>query len=135
MTTVPIEEQSIGDFLAALAAKAPTPGGGAVAGITAATACALAEMVLAYSVDRKSLAEMRDRNLASRETCAAARKDALQLADADAVAYAALNALWKLDENDPVRQAKWDDAVDGAIAVPRDVMALCERMAEELDDL
>jgi formiminotetrahydrofolate cyclodeaminase len=130
-----LEEQTVGEFLEAVASKTPTPGGGAVAGQTAATGIALAEMVLAFSIDKKSLADMRDRNIASREVCAAARGDALRLADADAVAYGALNALWKLDENDPVREAQWDDAVDCAIAVPLEVLDLCERIVGELDDL
>ena len=36
---------SVNDFVAATASKEPTPGGGAIAALTAATGAALAEMV------------------------------------------------------------------------------------------
>lgn len=47
---------SIGDFLAALAAKQPAPGGGSVAAMAGALAAAMGEMVLNYSVGKKDLA-------------------------------------------------------------------------------
>jgi formiminotetrahydrofolate cyclodeaminase len=47
---------SIGDFLTALAAKQPTPGGGSVAAMAGALAAAMGEMVLNYSVGKKDLA-------------------------------------------------------------------------------
>ncbi len=41
---------SIAAFLNATAEKQPTPGGGAVAAVAGALACAIGEMVLNYSV-------------------------------------------------------------------------------------
>ena len=51
-----LEDLSLADYLGALAAKSPTPGGGAVASTTGATAAALAGMVVAYSLGKKNLA-------------------------------------------------------------------------------
>src|SRR5438045_9683812 len=48
--------RSINDFLSALAAKQPAPGGGSVAALAGALAAAMGEMVLNYSVGKKDLA-------------------------------------------------------------------------------
>ena len=47
---------SVDDFLAALAAKQPAPGGGSVAALAGALAAAMGEMVLNYSIGKKDLA-------------------------------------------------------------------------------
>ena len=46
-------EQRVIDFVAATASKEPTPGGGAIAALTAATGAALAEMVANLTVGKK----------------------------------------------------------------------------------
>src|SRR5205823_5153827 len=46
----------IGDFLAATAAKQPTPGGGSVAALCGALAACLAAMALEYTVGKKAFA-------------------------------------------------------------------------------
>ena len=46
-------EQRVVDFVAATASKEPTPGGGAIAALTAATGAALAEMVANLTVGKK----------------------------------------------------------------------------------
>ena len=43
---------SVKDFVAATASKEPTPGGGAIAALTAATGAALAEMVANLTFDK-----------------------------------------------------------------------------------
>ena len=48
---------TLGDFLAATASKAPTPGGGAVAGVTVALGAALGQMVIEYTLGKKRFAE------------------------------------------------------------------------------
>jgi len=48
---------TVADFLKNVSAKAPTPGGGAVVGVCAATSAALACMVTRYSQGRRSAAE------------------------------------------------------------------------------
>ena len=47
---------SLNDFLTALAAKQPAPGGGSVAALAGALAAAMGEMVLNYSIGKKDLA-------------------------------------------------------------------------------
>ncbi len=119
-----IASQPVGSFLESLSAKVPTPGGGASAAITGATAAATAAMVVSYSLGKKSLAECEDANQNAMARLTRARLMFLQLGDEDAEGYGELNALWKLDKDDPVRIEKWDDAVQGAITPPRAMLAL-----------
>lgn len=120
----PIHAQSIGEFLDALASKAPTPGGGASAAVTGATATATACMVLSYSIGKKKLAEHDKHNTDAMIQLTRARTMFLQLAQDDASGYGELNALWSLDKNDPERVERWDEAIQGAITPPRTMMVL-----------
>ncbi len=132
-----IAAQSVGAFLEALSAKVPTPGGGASAAITGATAAATAAMVVSYSLGKKSLAECEEVNQNAMARLTRARLMFLQLGDEDAEGYGVLNALWKLDKDDPQRVAQWDDAVRGAITPPRAMLALALellRLCEKLVD-
>ena len=51
---------SINDFVAATASKEPTPGGGAIAALTAATGAALAEMVANLTFGKKGYEDVQD---------------------------------------------------------------------------
>ena len=48
-------EQRVVDFVAATASKEPTPGGGAIAALTAATGAALAEMVANLTFGKRDM--------------------------------------------------------------------------------
>lgn len=133
----PIAQQTVDAFLESLSAKVPTPGGGASAAMTGATAAATAAMVVSYSLGRKSLAECEGINQNAMARLNRARQMFLQLGDEDAVGYGKLNALWKLDQDDPKRVEQWDEAVRGAIMPPRAMLALalellglCEKLVE-----
>lgn len=117
----PLAHTVTGDLLAAVAAKAPVPGGGAVAALIAGLGAALGEMVVNYSIGRKSLAEHEALHAAVLTDLAALRERSLTLADDDARAYARLNELWRLDASDP-RRVDFDDAVRDAIAAPMGVV-------------
>ena len=112
-------------FIESLGAKTPAPGGGAAACVSAATGMALARMVLAYSIDKKSLAEHAEANQADETALGDLAAHALALADVDANAYATLNDLWKKPESDPARLSGWDDAVAAAIDAPMRLMHAC----------
>ena len=107
-------------LLEQVAARQPTPGGGAVAAVTVSLASALGEMVLRYRLggtgaDDSLLGE-------ALETMGRLRSTALALADADARAFEKLSALWKLSKDDPQRRAEWTDAVAGAIDAPQRIL-------------
>lgn len=126
-----IAGQSVGAFLDALAAKSPAPGGGAAVGLVAATGAALASMVLAYSLGRKSLAEHEALHRRVSAALLRGRAILLELADADAVAYARLNALQRLEAEDPARSAL-PQAARAAVDVPLAVSATCRDLLEHL---
>jgi formiminotetrahydrofolate cyclodeaminase len=122
-------------YLAALADRTPAPGGGAVAAATLATAAAIAHMAVVFSQGRKSLnahATLHEQALA---TLAAMQPRGLAMADDDAAAFATLNGLWQLPEDDPIRQAGWDAAVEAAIAAPMQVIQQAHQLLELLSQL
>jgi formiminotetrahydrofolate cyclodeaminase len=122
-------------FLDALAAKTPTPGGGAVASAVGATGAALARKVVGYSLGKKSLAAHQPAlELAARELDVA-RALLLRLADEDAAAYSLVSELQKLPETDPRRVAEWPTAVAAAIAAPRATAAACSDLLRLLESL
>ena len=136
MSGSPIAHHGVGAFLESLGAKQPVPGGGAAAGLVVATAAGLAEMVLRYSVGKKALEAHQPLIAALLPQVERHRRRALEIADEDATAYAAVNALWSLPREDPRRVAEWPDAVLEAVEVPvrlidvtEQLLAICREMA------
>ncbi len=120
-----IEDQTVREFMEALASKQPTPGGGAVASIVAALSASLGRMVVNFSVGKKALAEFDGLHRQSLEALQEHGNRALKLAEDDARAYERLNALWKLDKADPKRVKELPAAVEDAINAPHAVLHLC----------
>jgi methenyltetrahydrofolate cyclohydrolase len=131
----PIEEMKLSELLERIGSKTPTPGGGAVASIVTALAAALARMVVAYSHGKKKLAAHEPLHAEALEKLSDLSRRAMELAETDAQAYAALNELWKLDEQDERRQREWAGAVDAAIDAPIQVLATCVTIIEWLEKL
>lgn len=129
------EDGSVAQFIESLSAKSPTPGGGAAASVTGALAAALAQMVVRYSQGKKELAEHASLHEQALNELAADTKRMLDLAQEDAEAYGALNALWKLDQDDQKRQREWSDAVRSAIDAPRQVLETSLAVLRRLDAL
>ncbi len=125
-----LEKQSIGGFLQQLADRTPTPGGGAVAATSLATAAAMAHMAVSYSHGRATLQSFDALHKEAMDILSTLPSKAMQLADQDATAYGQLNQLWKLKEDDPVRLEGWDQAVKGAIDAPLEVMRQAMEMLE-----
>lgn len=120
-----LSERSVEGLLSAVAERAPTPGGGAVASVVAGLSAALGMMVVNYSIGKQSLAEHEGLHEEAMRTLAQLSDGALALAEADAAAYGRLNQLQRLDEHDERRTAEWHDAVIAAIDAPRDVLSAC----------
>ncbi len=90
-----MREQSIGGWLADLASRSPTPGGGAVVGLCAATSAALVGMVTSYTMGPK-WADRATRMRQLNEEAGRLRWDALDAAEHDAAAFAAVGAAYGL---------------------------------------
>ena len=117
-TTTP--SMTVDAFIAALAAKQPTPGGGAAAAVGAAVGAAAASMAAAYTQRKKDkesgAAAAAEALIATLDTAAV-----LAAADADAAAYAELQRSWKDAEMSAAEKAAIEAT---ALAVP---VALVER--------
>ena len=93
--------EPIASYAARLAARTPTPGGGSAAGVTAALAAALGEMVLAYSIDP---AKPTEELTAVARLLTEGRQRFLELADEDAASYEAVRSARR------ARKERADDA-------------------------
>jgi formiminotetrahydrofolate cyclodeaminase len=133
MTT--IASQPLSGLLDALAAKTPAPGGGASACIAGALAAAQAEMVVAYSIGRKSLAEHEPRLQDARQALLGSRRFLLALADEDAAAYDALQQLTRLPPDDPRRLREHPEALERCLRIPLAALAACANMLRLLEQL
>ena len=118
MSVVAIDRLTVSELLASVGARTPTPGGGAVAAVTAALAAALGRMVLVFSSPPGGQGP-HEESLAKLEQLQA---EAVGLADEDAEAFTRLSQLWKLPADDPQRRGEWEQAVEAAIEAPRRVM-------------
>ncbi|MSR43888.1 MAG: formiminotransferase-cyclodeaminase [Phycisphaerales bacterium] len=118
MNDTRISKMSLDEFTAALAMKAPVPGGGAAAACILAQSAALGSMVIAYTIGKPQFAPHQPRLERLDTFFAVARIEALDLADRDATAYLALSTLWKLHAQDRRAHAQWHTALDEAIASP-----------------
>jgi methenyltetrahydrofolate cyclohydrolase len=110
--------QSVDQFLSELAAKQPTPGGGAVAGVCGALAAALAQMVVSYSLGKKSLAPHQPMLEEAAKRLERARAMLLALADEDAQAYGLVNELSRLPDGDPRKAQELGPAQAASVQVP-----------------
>lgn len=122
----------IAGFLSATAAKQPTPGGGAVAALCGATAAAIGEMVLNYSIGRKATPELDPLLKPILDELARARAMMLELMVEDQDAYGEYNAIRK-EPDSADKAARLAVALDRSIAVPRAVAALSHSILELAD--
>jgi formiminotetrahydrofolate cyclodeaminase len=119
-------------FLANLAAKQPTPGGGAAAAIGASIGSAAASMAAAYTQRKKD----RESGAADRaESLIAAMEipSLLKAADDDAVAYADLQRTWNEESNGMSADEK--AAIEArALAIPTNLLVACHSRILQIHD-
>ncbi|MGA2232685.1 MAG: cyclodeaminase/cyclohydrolase family protein [Tepidisphaeraceae bacterium] len=122
-------------YLAATAARQPTPGGGSVAALTGALAAALAEMAVNYSIGKKDLADFQPQLKQALAQLTRARLVLTELMAEDQDAFTVLSAARKLAENTPKRKEIIAAALAACIGAPQAVAAtalatleLCEQI-------
>ena len=119
-------DQPFEKFIASLAAKTPTPGGGACAAMAGAMGTALYLMVVRFSRGKKANAE-RDDDLAAAETVL---DDHLQrilpMAEQDCAAYDLVSSAYSLpketEDEKAIRKSAIQEAMVGAMVVPEETM-------------
>ncbi|MEU4340917.1 cyclodeaminase/cyclohydrolase family protein [Nocardia sp. NPDC023852] len=122
---------NLAQYLSDLAAKIPAPGGGAVAALHAAQAAALVAMVARYTTRAK---DADNRPVVDRiiEAADSARDRALALADADAAAFTAVGAAYKLPKDTPENLAARTAAINAALIEAAQVPAAVVDEADEV---
>ena len=116
-------------FLEDLAGSAPAPGGGGAAALVGAAGAALGNMVGSLTIGKKKYAAVEADILILNHRAAALRKRLEGLVQADADAFTPLAAAYKLPKETPEQQAHkaavLEAALEGACAVPLEIMSAC----------
>ena len=124
-----LTQLSCEDFLSQLASKAPAPGGGGAAALVGAAGVALGNMVGNLTTGKKKYAAVEEEILVLNARAEALRKRLEALVQADADAFTPLAAAYGLPRETPEQQARkaavLAEALDGACAVPLDIMDAC----------
>lgn len=123
------------EFLARLAAREPTPGGGAVAALVGALAASLGRMVAAYTLGNEKFAANEPEVRAINKRLDRAGQMLCRLIDEDAAAYGVLSEAFKLDRSDPDRKQRIAGAAGLAGSVPLETAALAARIRRDLKAL
>ena len=130
-------EQKVSDFVAATASKEPTPGGGAIAALTAATGAALAEMVANLTFGKKGYEEVQSEMKDLQGKAEAIRNRMLELSQADADVFNIfMNALGlpkNTDEEKATRSAAIQQAYKDAAMVPFEIGELAYQIFDLAD--
>ncbi|MEU3307793.1 cyclodeaminase/cyclohydrolase family protein [Nocardiopsis sp. NPDC006832] len=133
-----LSTEKIGDYLARLSAKEPTPGGGAAAALHAAQGAALIAMVARYSTGEK-YAEHADEIARITESADELVAHSLECADADETAFGAMGDAYGLprgtDEEKAARKEAISDAAAGAAQPPMRVIAIARQIVDLAGEL
>ena len=128
---------TVQDFVTAAASEAPTPGGGAVAAVTAATGAALAEMVANLTIGKKGYEDVKDVMVDLQQRAQVIRERSLELAQADADAFGLfMNALAlpkETDEEKAIRKEALQNAYKSAGSVPFEIGELANQIFDLAD--
>ncbi|MEC5192397.1 MULTISPECIES: cyclodeaminase/cyclohydrolase family protein [unclassified Arthrobacter] len=129
-----ISSETINGYLASLASREPTPGGGAVAAIHAAQGAALVAMVGRYTTGPKydQHAELVHRIISTADGLVA---EALGLADADQHAFQGVIDSYKLPTGTDDLKAARTEAIQGALILAAQTPAQLIKLAGAVVDL
>jgi formiminotetrahydrofolate cyclodeaminase len=124
--------RTIEGFLAQLASDAPTPGGGAVAGLVAANGAALIQMVCSLTVDKAGYEEVQGRVREIDAEAGEARAALLDVADRDATAFDAVMAAFKMPKETDAQKAERSQAIQAGYEAAAAVPMECAKRAAAL---
>ncbi|MCE5276995.1 MAG: cyclodeaminase/cyclohydrolase family protein [Planctomycetaceae bacterium] len=122
------------DFVAATAAKTPTPGGGSVAGVVGALGAALGEMSLAFTRGKKKFAQHEEYYAQLQRRLELARGMFEDLVADDIAAYTLYQSATKMDDS-PEKTEAMALATAAAIDVPREATKVALALLEDLKGL
>lgn len=122
-------ERTCSQFLAELASKAPTPGGGGTAALVGAAGVALGNMVGNLTTGKKKYAAVEEKIQALNAKAETLRKELEALVQEDAEAFAPLAAAYGLPKDAPEQAADKERVMETALTraalVPIKIMQKC----------
>lgn len=118
-------QQTCGQFLDALASKAPTPGGGGASALAGAVGAALCTMVGNFTVGKKKYAAVEEDVKALMAQAEVVREELLAQVDADAAAFEPLSKAYAIPKEDPTRAQVMEQCLRAAAAPPMTILRLC----------
>lgn len=122
-------ERTCSQFLAELASKAPTPGGGGTAALVGAAGVALCNMVGNLTTGKKKYAAVEEKIQALNAKAESLRKELEALVQEDAEAFAPLAAAYGLPKDTPEQAADKERVMEIALTraalVPIKIMQKC----------
>lgn len=130
-------DQPFRKFIESVAAKTPTPGGGACAAMAAAMGTALLLMVVRFSRGKKGNEE-HEADLAEAESVLDDHLErVLPMAERDCAAYDMVSSAYRLpkesEEEQAVRSKAIEEAMIGAMVVPEETMCMVRDAFDAVD--
>jgi len=127
-------DKSVQDFLDELASRAPVPGGGSIAALSAGLASALTEMVANLTIGKKGFEEVEEEMKKISQESSDYRENFLKDIDKDAEAFNKVMDAFKLPKNTPedinkrkqVIQKEFKNAALVPLEVAKDAVKLME---------
>ncbi len=127
------------EYVKAVAAPTPTPGGGSVAALAGALAAALGEMVCGVSLKRKSLSGYHPALEAARGRLAGFRERLMEIVELDPASYDAVMRAFKLPKTTEAEQTARNQAIEAASKhaslVPMEMAEIAVDVAREIAGL
>lgn len=122
---MPVADFTLRDVVTQLASSAPVPGGGAASAVTASLGAALVSMVAELSEGNVASASHRDTQVRIGAVARALADRFLELADADAAAFAGFGAAMKLPRTTEGEKAIRSVAIRAAARAAAEVPLAC----------
>lgn len=134
-----LAELTVKDFLDKVAGSEPVPGGGSVAALNGALACALSSMVVHLTTGKKEYQSSEQIMQLIRPAMVQKREDFVALIDKDAEAYNEVFTCFKLpkatEEEKAARSAAIQEATKHAALVPMEVARLALEIMKAIVDI
>lgn len=125
-----LTNQTCAEFAAALASKAPVPGGGGASALVGALGAALCSMVCHYTVGKKKYAAVEEDVRGILTEAEALREKLLALVEEDAAAFEPLSRAYAIPKEAPERGEVMERCLREAAAPPMELLRLSCRVIE-----
>ncbi len=125
-----MNDMSVREFGAILAAKTSVPGGGGASALVGALGVALGSMVGNFTLGKKKYAEVEPQIIALMDEAEKLRADLLDCIDEDAAAFEPLSKAYGIPKEEPGRDETLEKCLRDAAAAPMKILELSCRCVE-----